>query len=342
MAKNPSLAELGSDLLVRIQADPADAEALDAMVRGRALIYAAATEALTVLHGVAAKPAGPPLPLAVPAIDLVQRHVAMVTGQWVPDAQLMPAARQLTLGGAWVYILFGVAYVIAIPIYGAIVMSTPSGARSFVDAQILGWIALMGTMIFGLAVIGFGLWTRMKRAEPMVRARTDVLTLAFTALAAGRSLGGCLPGVQTRPMLRHLPEGTALWILHSLALERLAAGDRGLNLDDWHPWHRFAADLAMAAWLVAQVARERPPAIVEWELGRMSFRTRSNDELPLYLVLGAFDGVADSLPYNPDSLRDRAIPEVIGVGLVVVSGGLEGLRGLLQGAAPSAGQRAPG
>lgn len=129
-------------------------------------------------------------------------------------------------------------------------------------------------------------------------------------------------------MLQHISEGMAYWMVHSVALERAAAGDQ-MHQDAWTAWHRFAAQLAMGIWIVATAAGEQVPLIALAELVQGPFNKESLDQGRLYVILGAFDASKEALFYDREALRTDTVPLVLGTGLVALSGGLAGIRGLL-------------
>jgi hypothetical protein len=105
-----------------------------------------------------------------------------------------------------------------------------------------------------------------------------------------------------------------------------------MHQDGWHAWHVFAVQLAMAVWIVALAAGELPPAIAVEELYRGPFNKKALDEGELFILLGAFDANLDSSPaYDRKLLYEDTVPKVLGVGLVALSGGLGGIRRLMQG-----------
>ncbi len=330
MANPPSVTELGSDLLAAIQSNPADAAALAEMVRGRARLYAAATEALMAIHATATRPTGSILVPAAPAIETVQRHVERIAGKRLPDAEPLTAARSMVPGPSTLYIAMGIVIAVAGPIY-AVMMLTSLGAgmrSSEGSAYLILFAGVLTTIATGAALIAFGFWSRMARAAPSLRSRVDPFTLVRVALDAGSSLGAHLPGSGANTMIQHLSAGMAYWMVHSVALERAAAGDQ-MHQDAWHAWHRFAAQLAMVIWIVATVAGEQVPLIALAELVQGPFNKESLAQGRLYVILGAFDSWKRGNFYDREILRTETVPRVIGTGLVALSGGLAGIRGLL-------------
>lgn len=330
MAKTPSVTELGQDLLAAIQSNPADAAALDAMVRGRARLYAAATEALTAIHAIAMKPTEPGVVPAAPAIETVQRHVEKIAGTRLPDAEPLMAAQIMVPGPGALYVVVGILIAVTGPICAAVTLTssgstTPSSEGSAFLIMLTGVLTTIAT---GTALIAFGFWSRRARATPSLRSRADLHTLVRAALDSGRSLGARVPRGGPNTMLQHISEGMAYWMVHSVALERAAAGDR-MHQDAWNAWHRFAAQLAMVVWVVATAAGEQVPLIALAELVQGPFNKESLDRGRLYVILGAFDASKEALLYNREALRADTVPLVVGTGLVALAGGLAGIRGLL-------------
>jgi hypothetical protein len=330
MAKPPSITELGCDLIAAIRSSPADAAALDAMVRGRARLYAAATEALIVIRAVAARPAAPSSALAAPAVEVVQRHAEKIAGVRVPEAEIVAAVQTVGSWAGWLSITSGIVVAVFGPIYGAVLLGSEEGALSTWGVPLV----LMGVIVITNLAMGAGLIAygcRLQKWEaPEVRRRTDVHTLVRVALDAGRRLGSRAPGVGPHSIFRHLSEGMALWMVHSVALERAAAGDN-MHQDAWSVWHGFPTKLAMAVWIVATAAGERPPVIALDELVQGPFNKSSLDQGKLYAILGAFDAAKDSLYFDRVALRTDTVPQVMGAGMVALSGGLDGIRGLMEG-----------
>src|SRR5689334_14603974 len=128
MAKPPSIAELGNDLLAASLATTEDAAALAAMVRGREQLYAAATEALRAIHAVAAGGITPSAALMAPAVETVQRHAVSIAGQRVPDAELDAAARRMVPGGgsSWLLIASGALLALSGPLLVVVMTSIDS------------------------------------------------------------------------------------------------------------------------------------------------------------------------------------------------------------------------